>query len=183
MSISHFPFCDYFLWLCSKEWEFYFKRFRTIKKFEGPNILSLGNFLQIVFQSCNSLPLSPMWWVISTPLTTIWQYPFKCCHTSCFGNTFRFIFRVGGWKGLGGWGVTKYIYVVLIFSVSLLSGNHQRKLVTVFLDYILLNTFNCRESNRRELKMSVIFLRTQKVVHINSNLHELNFYLFVCWLL
>ena len=43
------------------------------------------------------------------------------------------------------------------------------------LDYVLLNTFNCRESNRREFKMSVIFLRMQKVVHINSNLHELNF--------
>lgn len=44
-----------------------------------------------------------------------------------------------------GW-VTKYIYVVLTFSVSLLSGNHQRKLVPGSLDYILLNTFNCRES-------------------------------------
>ena len=60
-----------------------------------------------------------------------------------------------------GW-VTKYIYVVLTFSVSLLSGNHQRKLVPGSLDYILLNTFNCRESNRTEFKMSVIFFKNAK---------------------
>ena len=151
MSFSFLWFFFFFFWLCSKEWESYFKGFRTIKKVWRTR---LGNFLEIVFQSCNSLPLSAMWWMISTPLTTIWQYHFKCCHASCFGNTFRGIFPVG-------W-VTKYIYVVLTFSVSLLSGNHQRKLVTGSLDYIWLNTFNCRESNRREFKMSVIFFKNAK---------------------